>query len=210
MNPVFEKLTKFRIIPVIEIKNSKDSVTLGEALIKGGLPVAEITYRTAAAEKSIKALKTKLPEIYIGAGTVLTIDQVKSAIDSGARFLVSPGFNPRIVDFCLDNNITIIPGINTPSDIEQALERGLKHLKFFPAVASGGLIYMNAIAAPFVDVKFMPTGGINQNNVKEYLENKHVFACGGSWMTKTPLISEGRFEEIESLVRQAVEMVEGL
>jgi len=210
MNPIIEKLTKLKIIPVIKIENSNATVPLGEALIKGDLPAAEITYRTDAAENVIKIVRKEFPDILLGAGTILTIDQVKSAMNAGAQFLVSPGFNPRIVDYCMENNITIIPGINTPSEIEQALERGLRYLKFFPAEASGGLLYLNAIAAPYINVKFMPTGGINLNNLKEYLANKYVFACGGSWMVKTTLISEGRFEEIERLVRQAVEMVEGL
>ena len=208
MNDVLEKIASLRLVPVVKIENSKDAVPLGQALMRGRLPLAEVTFRTAAAEAAIRALTAELPELLVGAGTVLSIDQVKSAVDAGARFIVAPGFNPTVVDYCLENGICVVPGVNNPSQIERALERKLKVIKFFPAEASGGLPFLKAVAAPYGDVRFMPTGGINLQNLLSYLSFPRVIACGGSWMVESSLTSAGNFEEIEKRTREAVAKVE--
>ena len=204
MNEVFEKIRALRLVPVVKIENSQDAVPLGRALLKARLPIAEITFRTAAAEAAIRALTAELPELMVGAGTVLSVDQVKSAVDAGARFMVAPGFNPTVVDYCVEHNISVVPGVNNPSQIERALERKLKVVKFFPAEASGGLAFLKAVAAPYSDILFLPTGGINLQNLLTYLSFPRVIACGGSWMVETALTSAGNFEEIERRSREAV------
>jgi len=204
MDPVLEKIASLRLVPVVKIETGKDAVPLGRALLKGRLPIAEITFRTAAAEGTIRALTAELPELLVGAGTVLTVDQVKSAEAAGARFIVTPGFNPTVVDYCLERNICVVPGVNNPSQIERALERRLKVVKFFPAEASGGLSFLKAVAAPYSDILFMPTGGINLQNLMSYLSFPRVIACGGSWMVSAGLISKGNFGEIEKRTREAV------
>ncbi|GAB4112248.1 MAG: hypothetical protein Kow00103_01090 [Candidatus Caldatribacteriota bacterium] len=204
MKEILEQIGKLGIVPVVKIEDAKDALSLGKALIAGELPIAEITFRTAAAEDSIKVLTKELPELIVGAGTVLTIEQVKKAVAAGAKFIVSPGFNPKVVDYCLENEILITPGINNPTQIELALEKGLKVVKFFPAEASGGLNLLKSMAAPFSGIKFIPTGGINQNNLCSYLAFNKVHACGGSWMVKSELISSGNFSEITRLTKEAV------
>ena len=204
MNEVFEKISALRLVPVVKIENSQDAVPLGRALLEARLPIAEITFRTAAAEAAIRALTAELPELLVGAGTVLSVDQVKSAVDAGARFMVAPGFNPTVVDYCVEHNISVVPGVNNPSQIERALERKLKVVKFFPAEASGGLPFLKAVAAPYSDILFLPTGGINLQNLLTYLSFPRVIACGGSWMVETALTSAGNFEEIERRSREAV------
>ena len=204
MNDILEKIAELRLVPVVKIENSNNAVPLGQALLGGGLPLAEITFRTDAAEAAIRALTAELTELLVGAGTVLSIDQVKSAVGAGARFIVAPGFNPKVVDYCLEENICVVPGINNPSQIERALERNLKVVKFFPAEASGGLPFLKAVAAPYGDIQFMPTGGINPQNLLSYLSFKRVIACGGSWMVESSLTSAGNFTEIEKRTRQAV------
>lgn len=201
------RLAEIAIIPVIKLDNPEHASPLAEALEKAGLPAAEVTFRTDAAARSIEIISEKFPGVLTGAGTVLTIDQVKSAVDSGARFIVSPGFNPRIVDYCVDRGIPVYPGVNNPSGIEAALERGLDVLKFFPAEASGGIKMINAMSAPYGKVKFMATGGINASNLISYLESPYVAACGGSWMVKGDLINSGKFDEIEKLSVEAVGLV---
>ena len=207
MNEVLEKIGALRLIPVVKIENSKDAVPLGLALLEGRLPIAEITFRTAAAEGAIRALTAELPELLVGAGTVLSVDQVKSAVDAGARFMVAPGFNPAVVDYCLEHNICVVPGVNNPSQIERALERRLQVVKFFPAEASGGLPFLKAVAAPYGDILFLPTGGINLRNLMTYLSYPRVIACGGSWMVKTDLISSGNFTQIKKLTQEAVAII---
>ena len=202
-----KQFKKAKIIPVVKIENANDVVNLGNALIEGGLPVAEITFRTKAAFKAIQLITSKLPQILVGAGTVLTITQVNEAVDAGTKFIVSPGFNPKIVDYCINRKIPIFPGVNSPSQIEMGLERGLKVLKFFPAEASGGVKMLKAISAPYGDVKFIPTGGININNINDYLSLQSVLVCGGSWIVKASLIKEGKFSEITKLTKEAVEKV---
>jgi 2-dehydro-3-deoxyphosphogluconate aldolase/(4S)-4-hydroxy-2-oxoglutarate aldolase len=204
MIDVLEKIAALRLVPVVKIENSKDAVPLGRALLDGRLPIAEITFRTAAAEAAIRAMTAELPELLVGAGTVLSIDQVRSAMDAGACFIVSPGFNPTVVDYCLEHSICVVPGVNNPSQIERALERQLEVVKFFPAEASGGLSFLKAVAAPYSDILFMPTGGINPQNLLSYLSFPRVIACGGSWMVKADLISAGNFAEIEKRTREAV------
>ncbi|MBN2655974.1 MAG: bifunctional 4-hydroxy-2-oxoglutarate aldolase/2-dehydro-3-deoxy-phosphogluconate aldolase [Spirochaetales bacterium] len=204
---IASKLAEIAIIPVIKLDNPEQAAPLAEALVKAGLPAAEVTFRTDAAARSIGIISKEFPDILTGAGTVLTIDQVKAAVDAGSRFVVSPGFNPRVVDYCLDKGIPVYPGVNNPSGIEAALERGLDVLKFFPAEASGGIKMINAMSAPYGTVRFMATGGINASNLVSYLESPYVSACGGSWMVQGELISSGRFDEIERLSAEAVNLV---
>jgi len=209
MNEILEKIGELGIVPVVKIEKAEDALPLGKALINGDLPIAEITFRTSAAEESIKALTKELPELLVGAGTVLTIGQVKKAVSAGAKFIVSPGFNPKVVDYCLENNILVTPGINNPTQIELALERGIEVVKFFPAEASGGLALLKSMSAPFSGIKFIPTGGISLNNLTSYLSNNKVLACGGSWMVKSELISSGNFAEITRLTKEAVSTMLG-
>lgn len=207
MNEIIQSVGKARLVPVIAIDDAKDAQPLAEALIKGGLPVAEVTFRTAAAADSIAAM-AKIPGLLVGAGTVLKIDQVKQATDLGATFMVSPGFNPKTVEYCVSRGIPILPGIATPSDIEAALGFGLEVVKFFPAEAYGGLATLKAISAPYGAVRFMPTGGITPANVQSYLAFRKVLACGGSWMVKPELIAKGDFAEITRLTREAVTLAQ--
>jgi len=209
MNEILKKIGELGIVPVVKIERAEDAIPLGKALVEGDLPIAEITFRTSAAEDSIKALTDELPELLVGAGTVLTVEQAKKAVAAGARFIVSPGFNTKVVDYCLENNIPVTPGINSPTQIEMALEKGLEIVKFFPAEASGGLALLKAMSAPYSEIKFIPTGGINQNNVISYLANSQVHACGGSWMVKPELISSGNFNQIAELTKEAVSTLLG-
>ncbi len=209
MNKILEKIGELGIVPVVKIEKAEDALPLGKALIDGDLPIAEITFRTSAAEESIKSLTRELPKLLVGAGTVLTVEQVKEAVSAGAKFIVSPGFNPKVVDYCLENNIPVTPGINNPTQIEMALERGIEVVKFFPAEASGGLSLLKSMSAPYTGIKFIPTGGINLNNLCSYLSNNKVHACGGSWMVKADLISSGNFAEITRLTKEAVSIMLG-
>ncbi len=195
------------IIPVVALEDAGKAVALGEALITGGLPCAEITFRTAAAEEAIRRISSSLPEIIVGAGTVLSVDQASKAVSAGAQFIVSPGFNHKVVDWCLQNEIPVTPGIVTPTEIDMALDRGLNIMKFFPAEAIGGIAVLKAISAPYGGVKFIPTGGINQNNLADYLALPSVLCCGGSWLVKANLISAGRFDEITKLTQDAMSVV---
>ena len=207
MNEVLNKLHELGIVPVVVIDDAKDAVPLAKALIEGGLPCAEVTFRTAAAADAIKAIADNFPDMLVGAGTVLTTEQVDKAVAAGAKFIVSPGTNPKVVKYCVEKNIPITPGTCNPSDVEQALECGVNIVKFFPAEPAGGLKYIKAIAAPYVDVKFMPTGGINANNVRDYLAYNKIWACGGSWMVKGDLIKAGDFGKIKELTAEAVQIV---
>ena len=207
MNEVLNKLHELGIVPVVVIDDAKDAVPLAKALIEGGLPCAEVTFRTAAAADAIKAIADNFPDMLVGAGTVLTTEQGDKAVAAGAKFIVSPGTNPKVVKYCVEKNIPITPGTCNPSDVEQALECGVNIVKFFPAEPAGGLKYIKAIAAPYVDVKFMPTGGINATNVRDYLAYNKIWACGGSWMVKGDLIKAGDFEKIKELTAEAVQIV---
>ena len=210
MNEILEKIAKIRIVPVVAIEKAEDAEKLGEALIKGGIPCAEVTFRTDAAAETIKIMSEKFPEMLVGAGTVLTPEQADRAVAAGAKFCVSPGLNPRVVKHCVDNGIVMVPGCSSPSDIEAAMEFGLDVVKIFPAEAIGGLPLIKAMSAPYGNMKFMPTGGINSGNIVKYLEFKKIIACGGSWMVDKKLINEGRFDEIERLCKEAVETIKNV
>lgn len=196
-----------KLVPVVKIDQAADALPLGRALAAGGLPVAEITFRTDAAEAAIRILSREMPGLLVGAGTVLSVDNVKRAVDAGARFMVAPGFNPKVVDYCLANGLVIVPGINSPTDVEMGLDRNLDVLKFFPAEASGGLKMLKALSGPYGSVRFMPTGGITVKNLIEYLAFDRVLACGGTWMVEPALISTGYFDEITRLTREAVDLI---
>lgn len=207
MSNVSEIIQKMGVVPVVVLNDAKDAAPLAKALCEGGLPCAEVTFRTDAAEESIRIMSTEYPEMLVGAGTVLTIDQVDRAVAAGAKFIVSPGFDPEIVDYCLSKEIPVYPGCITPSEVAQAVKRGLKVVKFFPAEQFGGVSTIKALAAPYVGVKFMPTGGVNAKNLESYLTCDKIVACGGSWMVKGSLVEEGKFDEIEKLVKEAVQLV---
>jgi 2-dehydro-3-deoxyphosphogluconate aldolase/(4S)-4-hydroxy-2-oxoglutarate aldolase len=207
MTDLLEKLGHLGLVPVVAIERAEDAIELGRALLAGGLPCAEITFRTAAAEDAIRRISSSLPEIIVGAGTVLTVDQASKAVSAGARFIVSPGFNQKVVDWCLQNEIPVTPGVMTPTEIDMALDRGLNILKFFPAEAIGGIAVLKAISAPYGGVKFIPTGGINKNNLADYLALPSVHCCGGSWLVKASLISAGNFDEITQLTLDAMSVV---
>ena len=207
MNKILKQIEETGIVPVVVLNDAKDAEPLAQALCDGGLPCAEVTFRTDAAEESIGIMTEKFPDMLIGAGTVLTTEQVDRAVAAGAEFIVSPGLNPKVVKYCVDKGILIIPGCANPSDVEQAIEYGLEAFKFFPAEQAGGLAYIKAIAAPYVSMKFMPTGGINPDNVKAYLAYDRILACGGSWMVKSGFINAGEFDKIKAMVEEAVEIV---
>jgi 2-dehydro-3-deoxyphosphogluconate aldolase/(4S)-4-hydroxy-2-oxoglutarate aldolase len=209
MNEVLRQFDKMRVVPVVAIQKADDAMQLADALIEGGLPCAEITFRTDAAIDAMRIM-AKRDDILVGAGTVLKVDQVRAAVDVGARFMVSPGFNPKVVGYCVENNIPITPGVCTPSDIEAALEFDLEVLKFFPAGAFGGLKTLKAMSGPYTTAKFIPTGGISPANLAEYLQFPKVLACGGTWVAKSDLISEGKFDEIVQNAREAVKIVKTL
>ena len=208
MSSITEQLQALKVIPVIAIEQAEDIIPLGAALANNGLPVAEITFRSAAAVEAIRLLRQSQPEMLIGAGTVLNREQVIAAKEAGATFIVSPGFNPNTVKACQELDIPIIPGVNNPSTIEAALEMGLTTLKFFPAEASGGAAMIKALLAPYTQIKLMPTGGISTHNINEYLAIPRVIACGGSWMVDKKLIAEKQWEEIGRLTREAVAQVQ--
>lgn len=207
MNETLEKLGQYGIVPVVVLNDSKDAEPLADALCEGGLACAEVTFRTKAAAESIKIMSEKHPEMLVGAGTVLTVEQVDEAVAAGAKFIVSPGLNSEVVKYCLDKNIAITPGVVTPSEMEQAIELGLNIVKFFPAEPSGGLSMIKAVSAPYTMLKFMPTGGINPGNVKEYLKSDKIFACGGSWIVKGDLVDAGDFDKIKELTKEAADIV---
>ena len=210
MNEILQKISEIRIVPVVAIDRAEDAAKLGQALLNGGIPCAEVTFRTDAAEEAIRIMSSEFPEMLIGAGTVLKTEQVDRAVAAGAKFIVSPGLNPRVVGYCVDKGITMVPGCANPSDIEAALEFDLDVVKIFPAEAIGGLPLIKAMSAPYTGMKFMPTGGINAGNIGKYLEFKKIIACGGSWMVDKKLIAEGKFDEIERLCKEAVEAIKDI
>lgn len=207
---MLEKLSLAGIVPVIKVEDAADAVPLCKALSDGGLPVAEITFRSDAAEEAIRRVHEELPEVILGAGTVLTRDQVDRAVNAGATYIVSPGLNPEIVKYCQEKNVPIVPGCANPSDIEVALSLGLKTVKFFPAEPLGGLKLIKAMAAPYGAVTFLPTGGIGENNLNEYLAFNKVIACGGSWMVPADAVAAKDWKRIEDLTRSAVNKMLGL
>lgn len=209
MNQVLEKIQKLGIVPVVVLNDVQDAIPVARALCDGGLPVAEVTFRTDAAEESIRLMKQNFPDMLVGAGTVLTTEQAERAINAGAEFIVSPGFNPTVVKYCLEKGVPMTPGCNNPTAMEGALELGLDVVKFFPAEASGGLKAIKAMAAPYVNLKFMPTGGINEKNINEYLAFPKIIACGGSWMVSGDLVRNKEFDKITELTREAVMTIMG-
>ena len=207
MSTVTEKISTLGVVPVVVLEDAKDAAPLAKALVEGGLPCAEVTFRTDAAEESIKIMTSEYPDMFVGAGTVLTIEQVDRAVAAGAKFIVSPGFDPEIVDYCLSKEIPIFPGCITPSEVAQAVKRGLKVVKFFPAEQFGGVATIKAMAAPYVGLKFMPTGGVSAKNLESYLSCDKIVACGGSWMVKGDLVKAVKFDEIKPMTEEAVKLV---
>lgn len=210
MSNMNQELYDIGLIPVIKIENASDAVPLAKALIDGGLPAAEITFRTECAAEAIANITAAYPDMLVGAGTVLTTAQVDAAIAAGAKFIVSPGLNPKVVSYCLEKGVPMLPGCSNPSDIEVALELGLKTVKFFPAEAIGGLKALKAMSAPYGKLTFMPTGGINANNLLDYLKDGKILACGGSFMVKDELVKEKNWAEITALTKNAVKTMLGL
>ena len=207
MNELLQQIHRIGVVPVIKITDPETAVPLARALDKGGIPVAEVTFRTQHAAEAIRRISAEVPQVLTGAGTVTTTEQVDTAVAAGAKFIVTPGFNPKVVDYCLERNIPILPGASGPSEIEQAMERGLEVVKCFPAEALGGLPYIKALSGPYTEMKFMPTGGVNPGNITSYLGFSKILACGGSWMIDAKLIAAGDYEGIARLCRQAVDWV---
>lgn len=207
MNEILEFIHKIGIVPVVKIEDPRDAVPLAKALYEGGIPVAEITFRTDCAPQAIENICRGFPSMLVGAGTVTSISQVDAAVASGAAFIVSPGLNPKVVRHCIKKGVPVFPGTCTPSEMEAAMELGLDTVKFFPAEQAGGLAFLKAVSGPYPDLKFMPTGGINRKNLCEYLQFPQVVACGGSWMVKPELIADKNFQEITVLSREAITAV---
>ena len=207
---VIAKLKEFKVIPVVTIKSLDKAVPLAKALVEGGLPCAEVTFRTAGAEECIAAITKAYPDMFVGAGTVLTVEQAERAIKAGAKFVVAPGFNKEVVQYCFSKGVPMIPGVCTPTEIEAALSIGLTCLKFFPAEAAGGVKMIKALSAPYGMISIMPTGGVSPDNIASYLACKSVICCGGSWMTPNDKIDAGDFEGIKNLVAEAVALVKDL
>ena len=210
MNPILRRIGLTGIVPVVAIDDANNAVPLARALMDGGIPCIEITFRTNAAKDAMRQISAGVPEMLMGAGTVLTIDQVVTAVDCGARYIVSPGLNRKVVEYCLAHDIPVTPGVATPTEVGVAIELGLEVAKFFPAEAMGGLAYLDAIGAPYKAMKFIPTGGIDESMLLSYLKSPRVHACGGSWMVKSDLIAAGKFDEIKNLSVKAVATMLGL
>ena len=210
MDKMISELYSIGLIPVIKIENPDDAVPLAKALIDGGLPAAEITFRTKCAAEAIKNITDAYPEMLVGAGTVLTTEQVDAAIAAGSKFIVAPGLNPKVVSYCLSKGVPMLPGCSNPSDVEAALELGLSTVKFFPAEAAGGLPMLKAMSAPYGNLTFMPTGGINADNLLDYLKFNKIIACGGSFLVKDELVKEKKWDEITALTKNAVKKMLGL
>ena len=203
MSSVVEKCMACGLVPVVVIENVEDAVPTAEALLAGGINTMEITFRTAAARDAIKAVADNVPDMLVGAGTVLNLEQCKTALEAGAKFIVSPGFDPETVDYCVENQIPILPGVATPTEIMMALKKGLNLVKFFPANVYGGLKAMKALSAPFVGLKFLPTGGVSADTIKDYIESPFIAAVGGSWVCTKADISGHNFDKITELCHQA-------
>ena len=209
MVQISEQIFKIGIIPVIAIDDAEKAVPLAKALVKGGLPAAEVTFRTAAAEEAIRRIVAEVPDMLVGAGTVLTKEQADRAIAAGSQFIVSPGFNPEITRYVLDKGVVMMPGTATPGEMEQAMSMGLDVVKFFPAEQNGGVAKLKALAGPYKTLKWMPTGGVNAKNLADYLAFDQIVACGGTWMVKKDLIQQENWAEITRLSREAVRTMLG-
>ena len=210
MKTLEQQFYDYGVVPVVVLENEKDALPLAKALTEGGLPCAEVTFRTDAAEESIRLICREYPDMLVGAGTVLTTGQVNRAVAAGAKFIVSPGFDPEVVDYCLEKDIPVFPGCVTPSEVAQAAKRGMKVVKFFPAEQAGGIAMIKAMAAPYTTMRFMPTGGISAKNLKDYLSFGKILCCGGSWMVKGDLVKNGEFDKIRELTKEAVELAASL
>lgn len=206
---ILNQLSAIKVIPVIALESAADAKPLADALTAGNLPVAEVTFRTAAAEESIRTM-ARMPHMIVGAGTVLNVDTVKKAVDAGAKFIVSPGLNPKVVKYCVENNIPITPGAVTPTEIEAALDLGLTTVKFFPADTYGGLKAIKALSAPYGMLKFIPTGGVNAGNLADFLGTKSVLACGGSWMVSKDLLAAKNWAEVTRLSKEATDIAKSV
>lgn len=204
---VMKKVEELKIVPVVKLDRAEDAKPLAKALCAGGLPVAEVTFRTDAAEEAIRVMRKEFPEMLVGAGTVTNLDQAKRAVEAGALFIVSPGLNRAVVTYALEQGIAVFPGTCTPTEVMAAMEYGIPVVKFFPAKQYGGLDTIKALAAPFPSMRFMPTGGISVDNMKEYLAFDKIVACGGSWMVKDTYIKAGEFDKIRTLTEEAVRLV---
>ena len=204
---ILERLNYAGVIPVVVIDNAKDAAPTAQALLAGGIDVMEITFRTAAAPDAIKAVADNCPDMLVGAGTVITLEQCQKAVEMGAKFIVSPGFDAEVVKWCVDNGVVITPGCVTPSEIMAAMKLGLNVVKFFPANVYGGLSAMKALSGPFGGIKFIPTGGVNAQNVGEYISAPFIHAVGGSWVCPKADIAAGNFEKITQLAQQATDIV---
>ena len=209
MNAIVEKIYEIGIVPVIAIDDAEKAVPLAKALVAGGLPAAEVTFRTAAAEEAIRRITAEVPEMLVGAGTVLTKDQVDRALDAGSKFIVSPGFNPEITKYALEKGAVMMPGTATPGEMEQAMSLGLDVVKFFPAEQNGGVAKLEAVAGPDTNPPWMPTGGVNAKNLMDYLSFDKIVACGGTWMVKKDLINDEKWDEITRLTKEAVQTMLG-
>ena len=210
MKTLEQRFYDYAVVPVVVLNDAVDAIPLADALIKGGLPCAEVTFRTDAAEESIRRICESFPDMLVGAGTVLTTEQVERAYKAGAKFIVSPGFDPEIIDYCISIGLPVLPGCITPSEIAQAVKRGLKVVKFFPAEQSGGVAMIKAMAAPYSMVKFMPTGGISTKNLADYLSCDKILCCGGSWMVKEDLIKSGSFDKITDMTKEATALARSI
>lgn len=204
---IYDEIARIKLVPVVALDDEKDAIALADALITAGMPIAEITFRTSAAVGSIELISKARPEMLVGAGTITTLEQAKSAVHAGAKFLVTPGFSDEITAYAVEQDIPIFPGVCTPTEIMMTTKYSLPVVKFFPAAQYGGLATIKALNGPFPTLKFMPTGGINTANVKEYLAYPNIVACGGSWMVKKELISSGRFDEIQRLASEALALI---
>lgn len=207
MDGFYESVEKIGVVPVVVLDRAEDALPVADVLVEGGLPSAEVTFRTACAADAIHEMSEKRPELLVGAGTVLTLDQARRAVDAGARYVVSPGYNTEVVDWCLANEVPVLPAGVTPTEVAELVNRGLEVTKFFPAAQYGGLDTIKALASVFVGHRFMPTGGVSAANLREYLECPAILACGGTWMVKPDLIRAGAFDRMLELAREAAALV---
>ena len=209
MNDVLQQISNIGIIPVIAIEDAEQAVPLARALVAGGLPAAEVTFRTAAGEEAIRRIAKEVPEMLVGAGTVLTKEQADRALAAGAQFIVSPGFNPEVTRYVIEKGALMMPGTATPGEMEQAMSMGLDVVKFFPAEQNGGVAKLKALAGPYTNLRWMPTGGVNTKNMMDYLGFDKIVACGGTWMVKKDLINGQKWDEITAICKDAVKTMLG-